>query len=51
MMQHYQSALRQHNYRQLNKQAQKLRDERISLLAEENALLREYIVKLRECIK
>lgn len=51
MMQHYQSALRQHNYRQRNKQAQKLRDERISLLAEENALLREYIVKLRECIK
>ena len=33
MMQHYQSALRQHNYRQRNKQAQKLRDERISLLA------------------
>ena len=51
MMQHYQSALRQHNYRQRNKQAQKLRDERISLLAEENAVLREYIVKLRECIK
>lgn len=51
IIKHYQGALRQYNFRQRNKQTQKLRDEKISLLAEENELLREYIIKLREYIK
>lgn len=48
MMKRFQSAERQYNFRQRKKQVNKLRDERIQLLTEENELLRQRIIQLRE---
>ena len=45
---HYQGAERQYNFRQRKKKLDKLRDERLQLLAEENELLRQRILQLRE---
>lgn len=48
LMKRYQSAARQYNFRQKQKQINKLRDDRLQLLAEENELLRQRIIQLRE---
>ena len=47
-MKKLQGAARQYDFRQRTKQTRKLRDERLQLLEEENELLRERIICLRE---
>ncbi len=51
MMNHLQGAARQRDYRQRKKKIRKLQDERLQLLSEENELLKQYIIRLREQVE